>query len=128
MAAPLVLLAACGSTTQPASKSDISASLPAARVDQATAGTISGRVLFTGDAPAMPEIDMSSNPQCERQHKSPQKAETVVVNSNKTLRNVFVWIQDGLPKARWTPPAQAATLDQKGCVYEPHVMGIMEGQ
>src|SRR6202020_906853 len=126
-AAPLLFLAACGSSsTQSGNEAEIS--LPAAHVDEATAGTISGRVLFTGDAPVMPEIDFSSNPQCERQHRTPQKAETVVVNSNKTLRNVFIRIKDGLPRARWTPPAQAARLDQKGCVYEPHVLGIMAGQ
>ena len=103
-------------------------SLPPAHVDPSTAGVISGRVLFQGEAPVMPVIDMSSNPQCERQHHTPQKAEAVVVNSNGTLRNVFVWIKDGLPRARWTPPAESAKLDQKGCVYSPHVLGIMEGQ
>lgn len=76
----------------------------------------------------MPEIDMASNPNCERQHHTPQKAETVIVNPNGTLRNVFVWIKGGLPRARWNPPVQPATLDQKGCVYRPHVLGIMEGQ
>jgi plastocyanin len=126
MAGPLLFLAACGSGTQPGNIAEIG--LPAAHVDPATAGTISGRVLFNGVAPAMPDIDMSSNPQCERQHHAPQKAETVVVNPNKTLRNVFVRIKDGLPPARWTPPAEAVTLDQRGCVYEPHVLGIMEGQ
>lgn len=123
---PLVFLAACGSGSQPVTQTE--SVLPTAHIDEATAGTISGRVLFTGNAPAMPDIDMSSNPQCERQHKKPQKAETVIVNPNKTLRNVFVWIEDGLPKARWTPPAESAKLDQNGCVYEPHVLGIMEGQ
>src|SRR5271166_2376696 len=120
-------MTACGTSPQPAPKVDFTISLPAPHIDAATAGTISGRVLFTGEAPAMPEIDMSSNPQCERQHKKPQRAETVIVNSNKTLRNVFVWIRDGLPKARWTPPAESAKLDQNGCVYEPHVLGVMEG-
>ena len=57
----------------------------------------------------MPAIDMSSNPNCEQQHHTPQKAETVVVNPNSTLRNVFVWIKDGLPNARWTPPAEPVT-------------------
>jgi plastocyanin len=126
MAAALLFLGGCGSSTQP--KPDVETTLPAAHVDAATAGTIKGRVAFTGEAPVMPAIDFSSNPQCERQHKTPQKAETVVVNGNKTLRNVFVWIKDGLPKARWTPPTEAARLDQRGCVYEPHVLGIMEGQ
>lgn len=125
-AAPLLFLVACGGSTKPGTEAE--ASLPAAHVDEATAGTISGRVLFKGAAPAMPVIDMSSNPQCERQHHTPRKGETVVVNSNKTLRNVFVWIKDGLPRARWTPPAESAKLDQIGCIYEPHVLGIMEGQ
>lgn len=126
MAAPLVFLAACGSTPPPVTQTE--APQPVAHVDPATAGAIMGRVLFTGAPPAMPEIDMSSNPNCEREHKKPQKAETVIVNSNHTLRNVFVWIADGLPRERWTPPAQSATLDQKGCVYEPHVLGMMTGQ
>ncbi len=97
-------------------------------MDAATAGNISGRVAFHGDAPVMPAIDMSSNPNCEQQHHGPQKAETVVVNHNGTLRNVFVWIKSGLPQERWPPPAQSAKLDQSGCVYEPHVLGIMEDQ
>jgi plastocyanin len=126
LAAPLLLLAACGSSTQP--KPAQEASLPVAHVDPATAGSISGRVLFQGERPAMPEIDMSSNPLCERQHHGPLKAETVVVNKNGTLRNVFVWIKAGLPAARWTPPAESAKLDQNGCIYSPHVLGIMEGQ
>jgi plastocyanin len=119
-------LAGCGNNPQPKQEAD--ATLPAAHVDPATAGSISGKVVFTGEAPVMPVIDFSSNPQCEKQHKTPWKAETVVVNTNHTLRNVFVWIKDGLPRARWTPPAESATLNQRGCVYEPHVLGIMEGQ
>jgi len=99
-----------------------------ARVDPATAGSISGRVVFKGDAPAMPVIDMSSNPQCERQHRVPEKAETVIVNSNGTLKNVFVWIKSGLAPARWPAPQTAARLDQHGCMYEPRVQGIMEDQ
>jgi plastocyanin len=126
MAASLIFLGACGGSRQ--SGSEVESSLPAAHVDAATAGTISGRVLFNGEPPAMPEIDMSSNPQCERQHRRPWKAETVVVNSNRTLRNVYIHIKDGLPRARWTAPTESAKLDQNGCVYEPHVLGIMEGQ
>jgi len=124
---PLVWLAACGSSPQPET-GVAEAHLPEAHVDPATAGTITGRVVFTGAKPAMPAIDMSSNPQCERQHPAPQRAETVIVNANGTLRNVYVWIKDGLAPAHWTPPATPATLDQKGCVYSPHVLGIMEGQ
>jgi hypothetical protein len=127
--APVLLFAmlytACGGSTQPNAEV---AALPAAHVDPATAGSISGRIVFKGAAPVMPSLDMSSNPQCERQHRSPAHAETVIVNSNGTLRNVFVWIKSGLAPARWDPPATAARLDQNGCIYEPHVQGIMTGQ
>ncbi len=122
-------LAGCGSDSQPRSETQAAPpALPEARVDPATAGAISGRVLFKGAPPDMPAIDFSSNPQCERQHKSPVKAETVVVNRNGTLRNVFIHIKDGLAAARWPPPAASAVLAQTGCVYEPHVQGMMTGQ
>ncbi len=121
----LVCLAGCSSTPQPQT---VATALPEAHVDPATAGSISGQVLFKGDKPAMPAIDMSSNPQCERQHHKPASAETVVVNPNGTLRNVFVHIKDGLPAAHWTPPTTSAELTQNGCIYEPHVQGLMEGQ
>jgi len=102
--------------------------MPEAGIDPATAGTITGRVLFHGDPPVMPVIDMSSNPSCERQHKGPVKAQTVVVNPNATLRNAFVWIKDGLAPAHWSPPADSVRLTQSGCIYEPHVVGIMVDQ
>lgn len=124
--APLLLLAACGSAPEPAKQAEVS--LPVAKVDPASAGSITGKVMFNGAAPPRQDIDMDSNPSCEREHKKPAKTETVVVNSNGTLRNVFVWIKDGLPRAKWTVPATPATLDQKGCVYEPHVLGIMTDQ
>lgn len=119
---PLLCLANCSHPRE----------VPAARVDPATAGAITGRVLFSGTPPAMPNIDMSANPMCERQHHPPPKSEVVIVNANGTLRNTFVWIRDGVPgglaEARWTPPPQPVKLDQNGCVYRPHVLGVMTGQ
>ncbi len=125
-----LLFAGCGSAPQNASKPE--SALPLANVDPATAGTITGTVFFDGAAPVMPLVDMSSNPNCEREHRPPKgtpaRAETVVVNPNGTLKYVFVWITKGLPEARWTPPSKPAVLDQTGCMYEPHVLGLMTGQ
>jgi hypothetical protein len=123
---PALLLAACGGNAKPVVETP--AALPEGHVDSATAGTISGRILFRGAAPAMPLIDMSSNPSCQREHKGPVRAETVVVNSNGTLRNAFVWISSGLAPAHWAPPAETVKLTQSGCIYEPHVIGIMVDQ
>jgi hypothetical protein len=53
----------------------------------------------------------------------------VVVNANGTLANVFVYVKSGLPASYKAPaPAGPVTLDQDGCRYHPHVLGIMVGQ
>jgi carboxypeptidase family protein len=100
-----------------------------ASVIEADAATITGKVNFTGAKPAMRTIDMSANPACAREHKgSPQKSEEVVVNDNNTLRNVFVWVKTGVPEKPWPAPQGSVELDQKGCMYQPHVIGVMTNQ
>jgi plastocyanin len=119
----LLLLAGCGGSKQVSSQER-----QLAKIDPGTAGTVEGKVTFSGKAPVMPVLDMSANPNCERLNKKPRRAEQVVVNPNGTLRNTFVWIAAGLPDAKWEPPAAFAQLDQVGCVYQPHVLGLMVGQ
>ena len=63
-----------------------------------------------------------------RPRLSPQKSEEVVVNDNGTLRNAFVWVKSGLPDKHWQVPTAAVELDQSGCMYKPHVLGVMTGQ
>jgi hypothetical protein len=94
-------------------------------VDAATAGAISGVVSFTGTAPKMKPLDMTQDPGCP---PSPQPSEAVVLSGNK-LANVFVYVKEGLPHnlvfAHLVPEV---VLDQKGCRYNPHVLGILVGQ
>jgi len=93
-------------------------------------GTISGKVKFTGAKPAMPKIDMSEEPKCKAKYTAaPPTDEAVVVNANGTLANVFVYVKSGLPASYKAPaPGGPVTLDQDGCRYHPHVLGIMVGQ
>jgi plastocyanin len=125
LATSVLVVCACGSHPEPDKQE---APLPLATIDEANGGSLSGKVIYSGDKPAMPSIDMSANPMCERQHPTPQRAETVVLNSNGTVRYAFVWIKEGLPKARWNPPQTSVVLDQNGCVYRPHVLAVMVGQ
>ena len=121
-------LLVCACNSHPAAENQ-EAPLPIATVDEANGATLTGKVLFIGTKPVMPSIDMSANPMCERQHTStPQLAETAIINSDNTVRYAFVWIKDGLPQARWTPPQSNVVLDQNGCVYRPHVLALMVGQ
>ena len=50
------------------------------------------------------------------------------MNDNGTLPNVFVYVKAGAENYTFAPPADAVTLDQDGCMYKPHVLGIMAGQ
>lgn len=122
---PLLLLAGCGN---PKPETLEKQEKPAGLVDLANGGTVSGRVFLAGKPPTMPVLDMSANPACERLNKKPRRAEQVIVNRGGMLKNTFVWIKSGLPEARWAPPKEAAQLEQQGCVYEPHVLGLMVGQ
>jgi plastocyanin len=94
-------------------------------IDPATAGTIIGNVTFRGPQPERKRIDMSANPACERAHHASQLSEDAVISPAGRVKYVFVWLKTGVPEGVWPVPADAATLDQKGCMYEPHVLGAM---
>ncbi len=92
--------------------------------------TISGSVKFTGKAPRARPIDMAgADAKCAELHGGKRlKPETVVVNDNGTLRNVFVWVKSGVEGWSFPMPEGDALLDQKGCMYTPHVQGMRQGQ
>jgi len=89
-------------------------------------GTIIGKVTFTGTAPAK-KIDMSNDAFCSSQHPGGLADDAVVVNDGK-LDNVFVYIKDGLGNKVFATPTSEVTLDQHGCIYKPHVMGVQTKQ
>jgi plastocyanin len=91
------------------------------------AGTVSGKVTYTG-TPAKPKsIDMSKEPSCAKEHATPVMTETVVTGANNALANVVVYISTGAPDEGQVP-AQAVTFEQKGCQYLPHVLAMHTGQ
>jgi len=92
-------------------------------IDPSTVATVNGTVKFEGTAPKAAKIDMSQDPGC----KGTNQAETVVVD-NGDLANVFVYVKDGLGNRSFDVPKDPIVLDQKGCQYHPHVLGVMAGQ
>jgi plastocyanin len=132
-----VSLVSCGGGGTEAPKADAGggAAAPAAGgagavPDEANGATITGKVMFDGTAPKEKTIDMSAVPACTRAHaNAPAKSEEVIVNDNKTVKYAFVWIKSGLPEGTtWKVPSTPVMLDQNGCMYKPHVIGIMAGQ
>src|SRR5438445_7540151 len=93
------------------------------------AATVTGKVKFTGAKPVNPPIDMSEEPKCKAKYPTPPTKEIVVVNPNGTLANVFVYVKAGLPaSAKYEAPKTGVVIDQDGCHYRPHVLGIMVAQ
>ncbi len=125
----LGLLAACSKKEQSSNESEEKAATsnaptaPATPIDPNTVATVSGTVKFDGTAPKPAKIDMSQDPAC----KGTNQAENVVV-SNGDLANVFVYVKDGLGNRSFDVPKDPVTIDQQGCKYHPHVLGVMTGQ
>ena len=91
------------------------------------AGTVSGKVTFTGTPAKAKTIDMSKEPSCAKQHATPLTTELVVTGPNNSLENVVVYVSSGAPDDGQVP-AQAVTYEQKGCQYLPHVLPMHVNQ
>ncbi|HEU4768224.1 MAG TPA: carboxypeptidase regulatory-like domain-containing protein [Pyrinomonadaceae bacterium] len=96
-------------------------------------GTISGVVAYNGTAPAAKKIDTTADPACGKANPNLMTDDTIVTDGK--LANVFVYIKEGTVEGgkkigdySWPTPTAAAQLDQKGCHYSPHVMGVQTNQ
>jgi plastocyanin len=122
----LLVLAACSKKEEQPASSPMAAqpaAQPATPIDPATVATVVGTVKFDGTAPKPSKIDMSQDPGC----KGPNEAENAVVTGGD-LANVFVYVKDGLGNRTFDVPKEPVVLDQQGCRYHPHVLGVMAGQ
>ncbi len=96
-------------------------------MESASAGTITGKALFDGTPGENPKIDMSADPVCQSLNQSGAFQQRIVVNSNNTLQNVFIYLK-GLEGQTFPVPAAPAVLNQQGCAYHPRVLGMQATQ
>src|SRR2546428_9968178 len=94
----------------------------------AEGATVAGRAAFRGTAPKAVSIRMEGDRNCASQHQDPVRIQQVEVNEQAGLRNVFVWVKQGLEGETFQPPLAPVILDQKGCMYLPRVLGMQTGQ
>ncbi len=77
-------------------------------------------------------IDMSSDKFCTVSHAQPVPRQLHRVfgtnGEDKVIQNVFVWISKGLESKDFSVPGKPVVLNQNGCIYTPHLMGVMVGQ
>lgn len=98
------------------------------QVDPATAGTVTGKVVFKGKAPARKKIDLEEDEQCVKLNPRGMFDAAIVVNRNGTLSNAFVYVKSGLEGKAFPKPDAPVVLDQKGCQFSPRVFAARTGQ
>ena len=97
----------------------------AALVTTAAAGSITGTVRLEGTPPPPERIAMNADAYCSQQ---PGAMTETLTGAAGSLQNVFVYVKDGLGNLKFPVPETPIVLDQKDCVYRPHVFGIQVGQ
>jgi plastocyanin len=94
----------------------------------ALAGAIEGTIRYEGKVPKLRPISMDADPGCAKKHSTPVQSEMLVLGDGNTMGNVFIRVKSGLSKTDYPAPSTAVVIDQSGCRYVPHVVGVMKGQ
>lgn len=93
--------------------------------NESIVGTIKATILLEGTPPPNKEINIGT---CVSDVKGPITSDAVLVSGGK-LQNAFVWLKTGIDTSKVPPPpSEPVVMDQKGCMYKPHVIGARVGQ
>ncbi|MCE2393182.1 hypothetical protein J4G02_01050 [Candidatus Poribacteria bacterium] len=88
------------------------------------AGTITGTVMYDGEAPARPAMQATKDQHCVDSLKN-GKSEALVVSKGKGIKNVVVYLR--ARGAKPTIPTKNPVMDQVNCMYYPHVLVVTAG-
>ncbi|MGB7156727.1 MAG: hypothetical protein WBD40_01595 [Tepidisphaeraceae bacterium] len=107
----------------------VSALALSAAVASIVSADITGNVKLDGPAPEAKEIAMDAVAECKALHADPVVEPSVVAGEKGELANVIISIKAADPAALGgEAPKDPVVLDQKGCMYEPHVLSMTVGQ
>jgi len=90
-------------------------------------GSISGKVTFTGTAPAAEKIKTSADPKCAEMHKDGLVRESVEVHDGG-LANTLVYVKNPPASAGNNAHMEEVVLDQQGCMYHPSMLAVRVGE
>ena len=96
------------------------------------AGDIQGKITFDGKAPKMKSLRMDADPVCVANNEVAPRREWLILDENNGLKNVLVFVKESSVGSslagEFNLPENPAVIDQNGCIYVPHVLGVMVGQ
>ena len=88
----------------------------------ADGGTIKGKIVFKGTVPLKTVLPTKDKDTCG----GPRKDPLVIVGANGEVKDVVVSLKEVKSGKAW-PAAKPVALDQKGCVFSPHVQVMAPG-
>jgi hypothetical protein len=88
----------------------------------ADGGTIKGKVVFKGTVPVKTVLPTKDKDTCG----GPRKDPLVIVGANGEVKDVVVSLKEVKSGKAW-PASKPVALDQKGCVFSPHVQVMAPG-
>jgi plastocyanin len=97
--------------------------------DPATATcTVNFKARVKGTPPKMRSVKFDADPKCMGIHTEEVAKQDVVADKEGRLANVIVYVSKGSDRWTFAPKTEAASIDQKGCMYNPHVLTVMVNQ
>lgn len=93
-----------------------------------TGATVHGIVHFDGKVPAAKPVSMTSDPVCAKQHATPITSQEIMADAKGDLQNVVVFVSEGLGDRTFDAPTAPVVVEQKGCMYQPHVLAVRANQ
>lgn len=85
-----------------------------------------GTVSYSGTPDGGRKPQLAADPYCVSAHPEPPVIRTIVTDAGGGLANVFVWVKNPPPAP--SPASGDALVDQVGCLYLPHAIGVRSGQ
>jgi len=121
----VILVSAVAGCSQSGNSSQVTEpSGPLLSIDPTSVGSINGTVTIEGNSLVMDAITTT----CNKTNASGTVPEAPVDRHTAELARTVIYLKAGLAKYRYDAPKEHVVLDQRGCVYDPHVIALRTNQ
>ena len=91
-------------------------------------GGVKATAKFDGERPKRTVLKMDADQYCAKANEKKVGSEEAIVRKEGMVKNVIVYVKDGLGDAEFEVPTEKAELNQQGCMYHPHVQALQAKQ
>ncbi|HNO79469.1 MAG TPA: carboxypeptidase regulatory-like domain-containing protein [Phycisphaerae bacterium] len=91
-------------------------------------GSVKAKAKFDGERPRRTVLKMDADQYCAKANEKKVGSEEAIVSKEGMVKNVIVYVKDGLGDAEFEVPTEKAELNQQGCMYHPHVQALQAKQ